>query len=736
MTRTPIIITLMHPCDQVPPPCPPCPPTATLDNAPYGGDFDVTTGSDNINAFGGEDETPGVIIDDSELGSGTLDEAPTLGIDGSIVSDIAAPAVVAIGVASCLIGLQQLAKIVKKILDTVEKVKELKKELTWCAGECKALLEALARQYRRISDEELKADIEAASKILISLHGFARSLYEQSRIRRFFNHREHARAIKAYRTKFEEATRLLIIKSVVDTRRAIHDELNPKLDAIRTTLDTLCKGMVDQNAAPLPSPATSSTYQDENDDGYESEDFPPQPQPRSWSGSRDWTYSSKAWNSGSPYGSISSLSPLSLCPNDAGSTYHDPSVYLGVQAPGYFNPHPTFSPSYHARSWSCTSVHSFASGSVVNNINSGNTSIVSYDNSFNNNSRTYSESSRPELSAEDRKLLRKGTRLGKVARYTGNALNIMLTVLKEASAGVPILRPVAGSALAALETVQMMDDNHGLIAQILVDVVETSYVVTLALQTSDQGQEQIVEQKLLTYIQTFDAKLQGIHEALVKLLKPKGGVFSRITQVKGYKNTINDLHESLKKERANLHLLITTLTYCGVRGSVSLLPVDHESLKRLAEEKANMQLQDWQQVQPGGPGSGAVVNSQVGHMTAKKARGNAVGTQGTIVNGDGFRGTNTLNHITRVEMFSIALGHNTKIGTVGNYNSGDVHGNMNQGCNFFGPGHQSQEPGPQPGWQQQWSQGAYSSRDQPHWQPDQWEQAGYSPQHQQGPYYQ
>ena len=48
-----------------------------------------------------------------------------------------------------------------------------------------------------------------------------------------------------------------------------------------------------------------------------------------------------------------------------------------------------------------------------------------------------------------------------------------------------------------------MDDNHGLIAQILVDVVETSYVVTLALQ--DQGQEQIVEQKLLKYIQAFDA---------------------------------------------------------------------------------------------------------------------------------------------------------------------------------------------------------------------------------------
>jgi hypothetical protein len=65
------------------------------------------------------------------------------------------------------------------------------------------------------------------------------------------------------------------------------------------------------------------------------------------------------------------------------------------------------------------------------------------------------ESTRPGLTAEDKKLLGKGTKLGKIARYTGNALNIMLTVLKEASAGVPILRPVAGSALAALETVQV-----------------------------------------------------------------------------------------------------------------------------------------------------------------------------------------------------------------------------------------------------------------------------------------
>jgi hypothetical protein len=50
-----------------------------------------------------------------------------------------------------------------------------------------------------------------------------------------------------------------------------------------------------------------------------------------------------------------------------------------------------------------------------------------------------------------------------------------------------------------------MDDNHGLIAQILVDVVETSYVVTLALQNSDQGQEQTIEKKLSSYIDTFEA---------------------------------------------------------------------------------------------------------------------------------------------------------------------------------------------------------------------------------------
>ncbi|KAJ2930347.1 hypothetical protein H1R20_g6766, partial [Candolleomyces eurysporus] len=390
----------MHPCDQVPPPpcipCPPCPPTAPLEPAPYEGGFDATSGSDNTNDIGGEDETPGVIIDDSELGVG-LGDAPTLGIDGSIITDIAAPAVVAIGVASCLIGLQQLAKIVKRILDTVEKVKELKQEFSWCVGECKGLLNTLAHQYRRINDEELKADIEAASRILVSLHGFARSIYKQGRVRRFLNHREHARAIKAYRAKFEEATRLLVIKSVVDTRRAIRDELNPKIDALQTTLDTLYKDMVEQSGARPSSPApsryeqqsgNSSSYRkNEVSDSYESEDLPPQPQ--IWSGSHDWTDSSNTyWNSGSSYASSSS-SPSTPHPTGTCDTFYDPSVYLEVRSPGYFDPNPKFPASYHARSLSCTNIHSLGSGSVVSSINTGNASVVSYNNSFNNNSRTY-----------------------------------------------------------------------------------------------------------------------------------------------------------------------------------------------------------------------------------------------------------------------------------------------------------------------------------------------------------
>jgi hypothetical protein len=84
------------------------------------------------------------------------------------------------------------------------------------------------------------------------------------------------------------------------------------------------------------------------------------------------------------------------------------------------------------------------------------------------------------------------------------------------------------------------------------------------------------------------------------------------------------------------------LTY---RGTVCQLPIDHDDLRKYAEEKANLQLQNWKQYQLESPG--AVVNSQVGDLTAKKARGNAVGTQGTIVNGDNFKGSNTLNHITR-----------------------------------------------------------------------------------------
>ncbi|RXW17682.1 hypothetical protein EST38_g8173 [Candolleomyces aberdarensis] len=254
--------------------------------------------------------------------------------------------------------------------------------------------------------------------------------------------------------------------------------------------------------------------------------------------------------------------------------------------------------------------------------------------------------SRPQSSKftrDEKELVKKGEKLAKIARYAGNTLNVMLTVLKEASATIPIVRPITGTALAILETVQLMDDNNNLIAQILVEIFETTFVVTLALG-SDGSDAPITDSRLTAYLDTFQATLEDIHVQLEKRLKPKGGAFSRLTQVKGYKNEINDLREKLKSRRADLHLLVSAFTY---RGTVCRLPVGSAELQQHAEAMVQSKREEWQQLQQQylngvSAGPGAVMNSQVGTVTAKKATKNAVGTMGTIYNGDGCTGNNTV----------------------------------------------------------------------------------------------
>ncbi|KAJ2914922.1 hypothetical protein MD484_g5489, partial [Candolleomyces efflorescens] len=291
---------------------------------------------------------------------------------------------------------------------------------------------------------------------------------------------------------------------------------------------------------------------------------------------------------------------------------------------------------------------------------------------------------RPELTHENKKLRARGAKLAKLAQCNDDALDVMLTLLEEASAGLPILRLLARSTLTALETVQEMDEKHGLIAQVLFDVIQTSYVVTLALQSSQEGRERIVEKRLSTYIQSFDETLQDIHEKLERLLEPKAGVFSFILQAKRHRNAVAKLHAALEKERANIQPLISTLTFR--HGTPCQLPVDRDDLRKYAEETANLQLQSWKPGQSDSPRPNAFVS---GCMTAEKGREDAVRTGRLDV--ACLRGSDVSRDVIR---------HRTKIGTVGNYNSGEVHGTMNQGCNFICPGHLSQELIPRLVWQQ------------------------------------
>ncbi|RXW14938.1 hypothetical protein EST38_g10916 [Candolleomyces aberdarensis] len=279
----------------------------------------------------------------------------------------------------------------------------------------------------------------------------------------------------------------------------------------------------------------------------------------------------------------------------------------------------------------------------------------------------------------------------------------MLTVLKEASAGVPILRPVAGSVLAILENVQLMDRHKNLIAQILVEIIETTFVVAIAL-SSNETDAPVTDSKLAACVDELLETLEDITTQLVKRLEQKSSNFSRFTRAKGYKNEINGLREKLHLRREALHLFISAYTY---RGTVCRLPVGSAELQKHAEVLAQSKCDEWQQLQQqylngASAGPGAVMNSQVGTVTAKKATKNAVGTMGTIYNGDGCTGNNTIyNFGPRGE-----TKHNNTVGSIGNYNAGDVYATLNQGCNtmYFDRSQYSQEPMNEEQWdqQQQW----------------------------------
>ncbi|KAJ2914938.1 hypothetical protein MD484_g5490, partial [Candolleomyces efflorescens] len=275
---------------------------------------------------------------------------------------------------------------------------------------------------------------------------------------------------------------------------------------------------------------------------------------------------------------------------------------------------------------------------------------------------------RPELIhiCEGKMLCARGTKLAKLAQCNDDALNVMLTVLEEASAGVPILRLVTRGTLAALDTVQRMDEDNGLIAQLLVDVIQTSYVVTVALQSSYEGQERIVEKSLSTYIRSFDEKLRDIHQELWKLLKPNLGVFSFINRVIGHRHAVNDLHEALKEERTRLEPLISTLAY---RGTACRLPVDQDGLRKYAEEKASLQLRNGKILQSDNHRPDAFRMDHVWYTTASKVEDDVVGPHSVFVNVHGLQDSTTPNHVPRGD-----IKHRTKIGMVANYNSGVVHG--------------------------------------------------------------
>ncbi|KAJ2914923.1 hypothetical protein MD484_g5488, partial [Candolleomyces efflorescens] len=176
----------------------------------------------------------------------------------------------------------------------------------------------------------------------------------------------------------------------------------------------------------------------------------------------------------------------------------------------------------------------------------------------------------------------KVAKLAKIADYPAEILSAMLGLLRDASRGAEILRRVPPRVFEALEIVDNMKKDT-LIAEVVVDHIQTSYAVTLALRSSNECRERIVDHKVSSYIRSLDEELEKLHKSLEKL--------SKEFHFKPPKKAYNELHEALERQRGILGTLISGLTYGD---TICELPVKREDLKKYVGEKVDLQRQSRQ----------------------------------------------------------------------------------------------------------------------------------------------
>ncbi|KAF6749251.1 hypothetical protein DFP72DRAFT_913719 [Ephemerocybe angulata] len=245
----------MRPCQEAPPQCPPpCPPSTSSSSQPT----DQTTNSSGP----GEAEAPTVTVDDTTLGVVAPGHSRLVRFRPrpEQLNHIAA--------ATGFMALGAIGKLVADVRRACKEIKHNKADFLFLSGEVKQLYAMLYAQHKRTKSKEIKRDIVGAATVLYSLFYFCDEVLKQNMWDRTRKKGENEARIRHYRRQFQAARDALLVKSVVDIRRLVREELNPKLKKmlaglaeLTETNKTLLKATAGNPSSSITNLAATTTVQ-------------------------------------------------------------------------------------------------------------------------------------------------------------------------------------------------------------------------------------------------------------------------------------------------------------------------------------------------------------------------------------------------------------------------------------------------------------------------------------------
>ncbi|KAF6745002.1 hypothetical protein DFP72DRAFT_1077901 [Ephemerocybe angulata] len=144
----------------------------------------------------------------------------------SVIFDVITPLVAGLASASGIGAIAGVGRLAADIRQACYQIRHNKSNFRFLSGEVRQMYAMIYAQYRTTHNNVIKKDLIGVATILYSLHHFCKEVLEQSLFKRIVKKGENERRIFHYRRQFKAARDALIVKSVVDIRRLMQDEVD------------------------------------------------------------------------------------------------------------------------------------------------------------------------------------------------------------------------------------------------------------------------------------------------------------------------------------------------------------------------------------------------------------------------------------------------------------------------------------------------------------------------------